>query len=138
MAEAHRSVAVEVLLRMSLWVSFPLHLGAAYVLARPGAWLGQKLGLPAAADPLYAALAAYLVGLFGCVYAWLALQPRPTQPLLAVAALGKLGLFAVVLGLWLLADASPRLVAVSAVDLWFAALWLWWLGNARQPPEDAA
>ena len=137
MAEAHRSVAVDVLLRMSLWVCFPLNLGAAYVLARPGAWLGQQLGLPAAADPLYAALAAYLVGFFGCVYAWLALQPRPTQPLLAVAALGKLGLFAVVLGLWLLADASPRLVAVGAVDLGFATLWLWWLSHARQPQEDA-
>lgn len=137
MAEAHRSVAVDVLLRMSLWVCFPLNLGAAYVLARPGAWLGQQLGLPAAADPLYGALAAYLVGFFGCVCAWLALQPRPTQPLLAVAALGKLGLFAVVLGLWLLAGASPRLVAVGAVDLGFAALWLWWLSQARQPREDA-
>lgn len=137
MVEARRSVAVDVLLRMSLWVCFPLNLGAAYVLARPGAWLGQQLGLPAAADPLHAALAAYLVGLFGCVCAWLALQPRPTQPLLAVAALGKLGLFAVVLGLWLLAGASPRLVAVGAVDLGFAALWLWWLSHARQPREDA-
>ena len=136
MTEADRPVAIDILLRMSLWICFPINLGAAYMVARPGAWLGQQLGLPAAADPLYAALAAYMVGLFGCVYAWLALQPTPPQPLLAVAALGKLGLFVVLVGLWLLAGASSRLVAVGALDLMFAALWLWWLANARQPQEE--
>lgn len=137
MAEADRPVAIDVLLRMSLWICFPLNLGATYMLARPDAWLGRQLGLPAAVDPLYAALTAYWVGLFGCVYAWLALQPNPTQPLLTVAALGKLGLFFVILGLWLLAGASPRLVAAGALDLCFAVLWLWWLGTARQPPNGA-
>lgn len=121
------SVLADILLRMSLWISFPINLGAAYVLARPGSWLGQQLGLPSAVDPLYAALSAYLVALFGCIYAWLALQDRPTQPLLAAGAIGKGGFFAATLGLWLFADASPGLLAAGVGDLLLAALWFWWL-----------
>ena len=133
MAEAGRSLVIDILLRMSLWISFPLNLGAAYVLARPSGWLGQQLHLPAAVDPLYAALPAFLVALFGCVYAWLALQPRPAQPLLAVVALGKLGVFAITLGLWLLAGAAPGLAVVGCVDLILGLLWLGWLKAAGPP-----
>ncbi len=126
-ADGTASVLAEILLRMSLWISFPINLGAAYVLARPSSWLGRQLDLPPAIDPLYAALSAYLVALFGCIYAWLALQDRPKQPLLAAGAIGKGGFFAVTLGLWLFADASPVLLAAGVGDLLLAVLWLWWL-----------
>lgn len=138
MAKAGRSLVIDILLRMSLWISLPLHLGAAYVLARPGLWLGQQLGLPAAVHPLYAALPAFLLALLGCACAWLALQRRPTQPLLAVAALAQLGVFIIILGLWLFAHASSGLAAAGCVELLLALLWLGWLqASTPTEPQDA-
>lgn len=132
MARADRSLTIDILLRMSLWTSLPLHLGAAYVLARPGLWLGQQLGLPAAVHPLYAALPAFLLAFLGCACAWLALQRTPTQPLLAAVALAKLGIFVIAFGLWLFADAPFGLAAAGSVDLLLALLWLGWLDNASR------
>ena len=129
MSAGERSVWADVLLRMSLWVSFPINPGAAYVLARPSSWPGRQLGLPAAVDPLYAALGAYLAALFGCVYAWLALQKKPVQPLLAVGAIAKCGFFVITLGFWLFAGASLGLLLAGGGDLLLAALWLWWLNK---------
>jgi len=48
------------------------------------------------APPIYCALLALFVVLFAGAYAWLALQPNINRPLVAFAAIGKAGAFAVV------------------------------------------
>ncbi len=55
---------------MSLWISFPLNLGAAYMFTFPSSWPGQMLELPPTVDPIYAGLCALMVALFGFAYAW--------------------------------------------------------------------
>ncbi len=117
---------------MSLWVSLPLNAGAAYVLAVPSSWPGQLLGLPASPDPVYAYLAAYLVGLLGLVYGWLALQPHIVRPLLWFGALSKAGAFALALGLWLAQLASGLVVGATTVDLLLAVFWAAWLKLNRE------
>jgi hypothetical protein len=59
----------ERLTRISLWLAFAFNLLAAAVFAIPGSTLGQWLGLPASASPVYTALVSFFVALFGCAYA---------------------------------------------------------------------
>ncbi len=112
---------------MSLWISFPLNLGAAYMFAFPSSWPGQMLKLPPTVDPIYAGLCALMVALFGFVYAWLALQPNVNQPLLVVGALGKACVFFLCAGLWLTGAASSLLVGAASIDLMLGLFWLFWL-----------
>ncbi|HEY5680389.1 MAG TPA: hypothetical protein VIS55_10015 [Pseudomonadales bacterium] len=122
---------IELVLRLSLWISLPLNAGAAYILAFPSSWPGQLLGLPAAPDPVYAYLAAYLVALLGLAYGWMALQPSIVRPLLWLGALGKGGAFAVAAALWLAGLARAPLAAAVTVDLLLAAFWIAWLTGTR-------
>ena len=118
---------------MSLWISFPLNLGAAYMFAFPSSWPGQMLELPPTVDPIYAGLCALMVALFGFVYAWLALQPNVNQPLLVVGALGKACVFFLCAGLWLTGAASSLLVGAASIDLMLGLFWLFWLLLGQAP-----
>ena len=118
---------------MSLWISFPLNLGAAYMFAFPSSWPGQMLELPQSVNPIYAGLCALMVALFGFVYAWLALQPNVNQPLLVVGALGKACVFFLCAGLWLTGAASSLLVGAASIDLMFGLFWLFWLLLGQAP-----
>ena len=124
---------LEILVRMSLWISFPLNLGAAYMFAFPSSWPGQMLELPQTVNPIYAGLCALMVALFGFVYAWLALQPNVNQPLLVVGALGKTGVFFLCAGLWLAGAASSLLVGAASIDLMLGLFWLFWLLLGQAP-----
>ena len=55
--------------RVTLWISFPFNLGAAYILAFPSSAMGQLAGLPTHVPAIYAALTSFLVALFGAAYA---------------------------------------------------------------------
>jgi hypothetical protein len=114
-------------MRMSLWISFPLNLGVAYVFARPESWVGQVLELPQSVDPLYAGFSAFMVALFGFVYAWLALQANLRQPLLVVGAIGKTGVFFLVAALWLTGSVSTPVVGLASIDLVLALCWIFWM-----------
>ncbi len=118
---------------MSLWISFPLNLGAAYMFAFPSSWPGQMLELPPTVDPIYAGLCALMVALFGFVYAWLALQPNVNQPLLVVGALGKACVFILCAALWLAGAASNLLVGAASIDLMLGLFWLFWLLLGQAP-----
>lgn len=113
--------------RTSLWVTAPMNLAAATVLAFPMIAPGQMLGLPPEAAPIYRGVAAYMIGFFGGIYFWLALQPQIDRGLLYAGALGKAGFVLLAVTLWLAGAAPGTIAAAATADLPFAVLWLAWL-----------
>lgn len=114
------------LMRRALWASVAFNLGGALLFAFPAS-LGRLAGLPGSVPHVYSASLAFMVALFGGSYAWLARQPRIDRPLVAFAALGKTGFFAVVFVCWLLGEAPARGVLAATGDVAFAAIFAWWL-----------
>ncbi|MGI9293061.1 MAG: hypothetical protein ACR2PS_03690 [Pseudomonadales bacterium] len=119
------------LIRITLWLTFPFNLFAAYLFAFPSSSLGQLAGLPQEVEPVYAGMCALLIALFGFTYAWLARQPNIDQPILFLGAAGKSCVFILAAVMWLLGSVSGRLAALATGDLVFALLWFWWLYSQR-------
>jgi hypothetical protein len=125
-------------LRGALWVSVVYNAGAALLFAFPSSPLSQLAGLPARVPPIYAALLAFFVALFGGAYAWLARQPSIDRPLVALAAIGKAGVFALMVTFWLLGEVPGRGVLAAVGDLVLAGIFAWWLlGGQPGAPEVA-
>jgi hypothetical protein len=115
------------MLRATLWLSFPFNLAAAWLLANPTSPPAQFVGIPLHVPRLYSWVIAFLVFEFGVTYAWLASQTQIHRPLLTFCAIGKSGVFAIVLLLWQVAGASGRLLLMASGDLVLAAIWFLWL-----------
>lgn len=118
------------LFRRLLWAAALFNVLAAVMLGFPGSQLGQMAGLPAQVPLAYRAIVAAFVLLFAGCYAWLAAQPEPNRPMVALGAIGKAVVVLVVIALWLAAEASFTSLAVVSGDLLFAALFLWWLSSS--------
>jgi hypothetical protein len=124
-------------MRRALWASVVYNFGGALLFGFPGS-LGHLAGLPAPVPRVYTALLAFFVALFGGAYAWLACQPRIDRPLVAVAALGKAGVFAIILASWLLGDVPGLGVLAASGDVVFAAIFArWLLGEAAASAVSA-
>ena len=122
-------------MRRALWASVAFNLGGVLLFAFPES-IGQLAGLPAPVPRIYTTLLALFVALFGGAYAWLARQPEIDRPLVALAAIGKSGFFAVMAVCWLLGEAPGRGVVAATGDLMFAVVFAWWLlgsGSASAP-----
>jgi len=78
----------------------------------------------------YLAQVACTIGLFGCVYAWLAMQRVIDRPLLVVGGLGKLAFFVSRLGFALAGDLPLMTAAQASPELLLAAIFLWWAHTA--------
>jgi hypothetical protein len=91
----------EHVLRPALWTAAFFNLVGTFLFAFPASRLGQFAGLPSDAPAIYRALTALFVLLFGCAYAWLAMQPAINRPFVAFGAIGKAGAFLIVVLLWL-------------------------------------
>lgn len=98
---------------------------AALAFAFPAS-LGHLAALPMA-PPLYSALVAVFITLFGGSYAWLALQPAIHRPLLAFGAIGKASACVLFFLLWLAGEASLLVMIGGLGDLAFAAMFFGWL-----------
>src|SRR5260221_8780792 len=85
------------LMRRALWATSVMNLLGALLFAFPSSPLGQLAGLPLGVPLLYRALMAVFVVLFGGAYAWLATEPSISPPLVGLAAVGKIAVFAAVL-----------------------------------------
>ena len=70
---------------------------------------------------------SWFVVLFGAAYGWMAMQPAIPRPLVALAAIGKAGVFAIALACLLRHDIGRLPFAVAAVDGLFALAFLAWL-----------
>jgi len=117
--------------RLSLWVTAPLNLVAAFAFAFPGSGLGQFVGLPADAQLFFTVFSGAMVGLFGCVYLWLALQPEIVRPVLCIGACGKSLAVVTAVSLY----AAGHLTGTAALrlcgDLVFVVLWFAYLMQHR-------
>jgi hypothetical protein len=122
----------EQILRPALWTAAFFNLVGTFLFAFPASRLGQFAGLPTDAPAIYRALTALFVLLFGCAYAWLAMQSTINRPFVAFGAIGKASAFLIVMLLWL-RGAAP-LTSVSAIvgDLVLAAVFLWCLRDRRR------
>ena len=127
------------LIRRTLWGTAAFNIGGSMVLAFPASYLGQLNGFPADVPPMYRFLLPLLIFAYGCAYAWLARQESISRPFIAFVAINKFCVFAVVLILWLLHEASFRSVVALSGDLVFSALFVLWLVGAQQSlPGDAS
>jgi uncharacterized membrane protein len=97
------------------------------VLVHPASALAQFIGVPQQVPSLYSLVVGFLVFEFGVTYAWLAMQTHIHRPLLGFCAIGKSGVFAIVLLLWLDAGVSGRLLLMASGDLLLALVWFSWL-----------
>ncbi len=124
-------MSLDQIVRISLWITAPFNLIAAYAFAFPESGLGQILGLPYPSHPLFTLFSGSMVGLFGVMYAWLALQNAIVRPVLAFGATGKTIAVAIALYLYLGGLLSSTLILLISGDLIFAALWLYYLTSRR-------
>lgn len=113
------------IIRSALWSTVALNLLGVAV------FLPAAMGRPSALLPIpgpryYTAQVALVIGLFGCVYAWLALQRVINRPLLIVGALGKLGFFLLAVVYAAAGDIPSKVVPQSSPDLLLAIIFLWW------------
>lgn len=124
-------------LRVALWTTVVLNAIGCAAFAFPA--LGYTSPLrPITAPRFLAAQIAFTIALFGCVYAWLAVQQRINRALIVVGGLGKLGFFGFTL-VYALAGDIPASMAVSALpDLALAALFLSWARAGGSVPNAGA
>jgi hypothetical protein len=110
---------------------------------RPALWLGAAFNAAVALGLLFPRLAgiaqgpegpvfqqwtlAYFVALFAVAYAWMARQAAIPRPLVAFAAIGKAGVFAIALACLLRGNIHRAVFAVAVVDLLFAVAFAAWL-----------
>src|SRR5206468_10589450 len=123
-------------MRRALWASVVYNLGGALLFAFPAS-LGRLAGLPGPVPRIYPTLLGLFVTLFAGTYAWLARQPRIDRPLVAFAALGKSGFFAILFMCWLVGEAPGLGVLAATGDLGFAAVFAWWLRSEAAPAAAA-
>ena len=122
----------EQILRPALWTAAFFNLVGTFLFAFPGSRLGQFAGLPTDVPAIYRALTALFVLLFGCAYAWLAMQPTINRPFVAFGAIGKASAFLIVVLLWLRGAAPITSVSAIVGDLVLAAVFLWCLRDRRR------
>lgn len=99
-------------------------------------WRMTRMAMPE--QTLYLHLFAGMVGLFGILYFWVAMQPADKRPLIAVAAIGKTAAFVTVFVHFLMASANVLFVLLMSADLLFAGLFVQYLRRRPAAPEVVA
>ena len=122
---------MEIWLRRALFATAALNI-LGVLTFWPGIALGPHFfGLPQNAHPLYLAIIAAWILIFGAAYLYQALAPRIDRLFLAVGAAGKASFVLIMLVFWLRGD-IPALTALSSLpDLLFAALFVAYLARTR-------
>ena len=120
------------LIRTTLWLTTIFNLAAVTMLLFPARGLGSLVLMPAEAPTLYLVIASYFVFIFGCAYAWMALQDSVIRPLLYFSAFAKSGAFLTVWVLWAVGEVSWRLAVLVVGDAIFAGIWFAWLYRHKE------
>ena len=128
---ARDAVRDDMWFRRLLWAAAAFNAFGACVLAVPQLAVGAWAGLPSDVPLLYRAIVASFVLLFGGAYAWLAGAKPIDRPMVAFGAIGKAGVFALSVALYLASAATARTVLLVGGDLAFAALFAVWLRATR-------
>jgi hypothetical protein len=93
----------------------------------PAHALRAAAGLPDDGHPLYLLTVSLFVGLFGFAYLRWSQTGRVDRLFLAIAAIGKLSFFSLVLGFWIAGALPFRAPLAGAWDLVFGIMFLMWL-----------
>lgn len=112
-------------IRSALWATVALNALGVFVFASPAFGYPSAL-LPVEVPRYFAAQLGFTIGLFGGVYAWLAMQARINRALIVVGGLGKLGFFAITLMYSLAGDVPAGMAMNATPDLVLAVIFLWW------------
>ena len=127
------------LIRVALCLSVVANFAVAALLLDPASAPAQLAGMPLPAPhPVYRALLAAFVALFGGAYAWVALQAVINREFVLFAALGKFLAFAVTVALWMGGESPGRWTLLMSGDLLFAAIFTGWWLRTRNPAAVAA
>ncbi|RRR73859.1 MAG: hypothetical protein EI684_08190 [Candidatus Viridilinea halotolerans] len=89
------------------------------------------LGIPVPEHPVYQAVAVLTIALFGLGYLLQARTEQRDRTFLLVAALGKIGFFAIFLVSWLVGLVPWTAPLVTSGDLVFALVFMAWLWATR-------
>jgi hypothetical protein len=121
-------------MRALLWVGVLFNALVGAMMLFPDS-LGALAALPPVGSVFYRWMLAFFVLLFAATYGWLALQPVIHRPLVALAAIGKAGVFVIALVCLARGDIQARTVLLSSGDLVFAVcFWLWLRSTPAQAP----
>jgi hypothetical protein len=105
----------------------------------PGADRARAVaGFPEGGHPLFLGMIALFVLLFGLGYLWAALTGHADHLFIALATVGKLTFFVMLVGFWAAGAVPFRAPALGTADLVFGILFLTWLLNARTGTRHAA
>lgn len=114
-------------MRTALFATAAMNLLAGLAFLPPASGLRALAGMPPGEHPLYLSTVALFVLLFGFGYLWVAVANRPERLFIALAAIGKLGFFALLVAFWA-AGSLPVTAPLSGVgDLVFGLLFVKWL-----------
>ena len=114
-------------IRRTLWLTVIYNIVAATMLLFPSSVFGRLVDMPTGAPPIYLIACGYFVILFGCAYAWMAMQDHVVRPLLWFSAWAKTGAFVLVWSLWVLGHVSILFAILIIGDAIFATVWFRWL-----------
>jgi hypothetical protein len=123
-------------MRRVLWVGVVFNALVALMLMFPST-LGVLAALPPVGSVFYLWMLTFFVVLFSATYAWLALEPTISRPVVALAAFGKTGVFVVALVCLLRGDIQLRTFLVSVGDLVFAVYFFVWLRSTAVSASNA-
>jgi hypothetical protein len=112
-------------IRIALWLTVALNaLGTGiFGLAAVG---GSSPFLPVAIPRFAAGHIAWVIALFGVLYAWQAMEPHINRGLIAIGGVGKLGFFLLTLAYSVAGDIPAQMAANAAPDLLFGVVFLAW------------
>ena len=124
------------IMRRVLWVGAAFNALVALMLIFPST-LGALAALPPVGSVYYLWMLTFFVLLFSATYAWLALEPTISRPVVVLSAVGKTGAFIIALVCFLRGDILFRTFAVSIGDLAFAVYFFLWLRSTAVPAPNA-
>ena len=102
--------------------------GAAFL--PPASAVRALAELPEDVHPLYLATISMFILIFGVGYLWTGMTGCADGLFIALAAIGKIAFFTILVGFWLAGELSVRAPLLGAADLFFGVLFLIWLAGS--------
>jgi len=118
-------------MRRALLATAVMNIVAAPAFLPPAGSLRAIAGFPEGGHPLYMTTVALFVLLFGLGYLWAGATGHADRLFIALAAGGKLGFCATLVGFWTAGALPLRAVAFGTGDLVFGVLFASWLLSER-------
>jgi hypothetical protein len=114
-------------MRVAMIVTAAMNGFGAALLSPIGAGLRVFFGLPDDGSTLYMSVVACFILIFGLAYLWAGVQGQADTLFVAVAAIGKLTFFGLLVGFAVAGQLPGRVVLGGLGDLFFGVLFLVWL-----------